>query len=104
MVIVKNGWVTLEGTAEWQYQRTSGEAAVRRVRGVKGIINSIVVRPQAEAQEIKQKIEEALRRNAAIDASRITARRDGSEVILKGTVRSWAEREDAERALGRPPA
>lgn len=97
-VVAKNGWLTLEGEVEWNYQRERAEEAVRRVRGVKGVTNSIEVKPQVPPMEIRRKIEEALRRAAEIDASRITVETNGSEVILRGTVRSWAERQEAERA------
>jgi osmotically-inducible protein OsmY len=97
-VLVKNGWVTLEGEVEWNYQRERAEEAVRRVRGVKGMTNSIQVKPHVAPMEIRRKIEEALRRAAEIDASRITVETSGSEVILRGNVRSWAERQEAERA------
>ena len=96
--VVKNGWVTLEGEVEWNYQRERAEAAVRRVRGLKGVINSIEVKPRVAPSEIRRKIEDALRRAAEIDAGRITVETVGSEVILRGTVRSWAERQEAERA------
>jgi osmotically-inducible protein OsmY len=102
-VIVKDGYITLEGAVEWNYARERAENAVKRIRGAKGVTNAIEVKPKVQPYEIRRKIEDALRRSAEIDASRITVEASGSEVILRGTVRSWAERQEAERGAWAAP-
>jgi osmotically-inducible protein OsmY len=102
-VVAKNGWLTLEGSVEWNYTRERAESAVKRIRGVKGVSNSITLKPKAAPYEIRRKIEDAFRRSAELDASRITVEANGSDVILRGTVKSWAERQEAERAAWAAP-
>jgi osmotically-inducible protein OsmY len=95
-VTVSQGWVTLKGEVEYAFQKRDAERAVRRLSGVKGVSNLIVVKPQVFPSDLKQQIERALIRNAQTDARNITIEVEGSKIILRGTVRSYAEKQAAE--------
>ena len=97
-VKVEDGWVTLTGNVEWQYQRGEAERVIRPLMGVKGVSNDISILPHVSADGVKAKIESALIRDAQFDASHVTVEVTGSTVTLRGHVPSWNEREAVEHA------
>lgn len=102
-VKVQNGWITLSGKVDWYYQRQSAEAAVRKLSGVAGVVNSIMVEPRAEARDVKHRIEDALKRSAQLEAEKIRVTVSGGRVTLEGKVKAWYERGVAERAAWAAP-
>jgi osmotically-inducible protein OsmY len=101
--LVHDGHVALEGTLDWHNQRERAESAVRRVQGVLSVRNSIRLANRGTRTDIRERIEEAFRRSAALDARRISIEMDGSEITLRGEVRSWSERDQAQQAAWAAP-
>jgi osmotically-inducible protein OsmY len=102
-VKVEKGVVTLDGKVDWQFQRRQAESPVHNLSGVIGINNLIWVNARPQVHEIKEKIENALRRSAELDASHVTVRAEGGKVILGGKVHAWYERDLAEQAAWSAP-
>jgi hyperosmotically inducible protein len=103
-IMVHDGWVTLTGSVDWHYQKKHAEEDVRRLSGVRGVTNAVEIKPSVQPEDIKRKIEEALKRHAEIEANaiRVTVR-EGNKVVLEGKVDSWEERHAVENAAWSAP-
>lgn len=102
-VVVRNGWITLSGAVDWQFQKDAAARAVRDLTGVRGVTDGVVIRPSLKAGDVRDKIEAAFRRSAEIDARRVNVTVQDSKIVLSGNVRSFAERQEAEKAAWAAP-
>jgi osmotically-inducible protein OsmY len=102
-VKVQDGWLTLSGKVEWQYQKNAAAEAVRGLAGVVGVTNQIEITPRASGADIKKRIEDALKRAAATEAQAIRVNVAEGRVTLEGKVKDWSDRQAAERAAWSSP-
>jgi osmotically-inducible protein OsmY len=100
---VSNGWITLEGTVDWQYQREAAESAVENLMGVQGVYNTVTVQPAHQHADVRSQIEAALKRTAETEAQHISVSVQGSEVTLSGEMDSIVKKIAAERAAWKAP-
>lgn len=103
LVKVENGWITLEGEVPWNYQKEAAKSAVKGLIGVKGVNNFIRIKSQIPPENLKEKIKNSFLRNASIDAENVKVEITGNKAVLKGTVQSWAEKRQAEKAVWAAP-
>jgi osmotically-inducible protein OsmY len=102
-LVVQDGWVRLDGEVDWQYQRTAAENAVRPLNGVRGVSNTIRIRPHVQTKDVRDAITAALKRSAEVEAQQIRVEAKDGKVTLRGRVHSWAERNAVEHAAWAAP-
>ena len=102
-VKVEKGWITLEGEVEWYSQKEAAERAIRDLTGVRGVFNAITLAAHITPRDVKKRIKDALHRAVETDAERIAIEITGHKAILTGSVRSYAEFKDSERAARNAP-
>lgn len=103
-VVVRDGWVTLTGSVDWYYQKKQAEEDIRKLSGVRGVTNTVEIKPSVQAEDVKQKIEEALKRHTEIEANAIRVNvHERSKVVLEGKVGSWEERHAVENTAWSAP-
>jgi osmotically-inducible protein OsmY len=101
--VIRDGWVTLDGQVDWEYQKQAAFNAVSHLTGVRGVINNVKIKPRVSPKDVREQIEAAFKRNAEIDARRVRVEARNGKVILSGAVRSWMERDQAQRAAWGAP-
>lgn len=102
-VKVQQGWVTLSGEVDWYYQKQAAEHAVRKLSGVVGVDNTIRLKPVAQMADVKRRIEDALKRNAVLEANNIRVSVAEGKVTLEGKIKAWYERQVAAQAAWAAP-
>ena len=100
---VENGWITLEGNVEWNYQKNAAKKAIQNLYGVRGVTNLVKVKSAIQPFQVKESIKKTFERNAILDAGKIDVRTEGHKVFLTGEVQSWDEKKQAEDAAWAAP-